>query len=96
MGKAELILKIAYWSAITLAAILKTRSARRFARCLFPAFLCAHIFIKRETSGYEADIDAFPKKVFLAQNVSLSEKKNNWRSRFVKIFPVSSDEVMGK
>ena len=24
------------------------------ARCLLPAFLCAHIFIKRETSGYEA------------------------------------------
>ena len=22
--------------------------------CLLPAFLCAHIFIKRETSGYEA------------------------------------------
>ena len=56
MNRAELILKIAYWSAITLAAILKTRSARRLARCLLPAFLCAHIFIKRETSGYEADI----------------------------------------
>ena len=27
-----------------------------FARCLLPAFLCAHIFIKRETSGYEAVI----------------------------------------
>ena len=54
MNRAELILKIAYWSAITLAAILKTRSARRLARCLLPAFLCAHIFIKRETSGYEA------------------------------------------
>ena len=25
------------------------------ARCLLPAFLCAHIFIKRETSGYEAE-----------------------------------------
>ena len=24
------------------------------ARCLLPAFLCADIFIKRETSGYEA------------------------------------------
>ena len=24
-------------------------------RCLLPAFLCAHIFIERETSGYEAD-----------------------------------------
>ena len=54
MNRAELILKIAYWSAITLAAILKTRSARRLARCLLPAFLCAHIFMKRETSGYEA------------------------------------------
>ena len=55
MNRTELILKIVYWSAITLAAILKARSARRLARCLLPAFLCAHIFIKRETSGYEAD-----------------------------------------
>ena len=54
MNSAELILKTAYLSAIALAAILKTRSARRLARCLLPAFLCAHIFIKRETSGYEA------------------------------------------
>ena len=54
MNSTELILKTAYLSAIALAAILKTRSARRLARCLLPAFLCAHIFIKRETSGYEA------------------------------------------
>ena len=26
------------------------------AGCLLPAFLCAHIFLKRETSGYEAEI----------------------------------------
>ena len=26
----------------------------RLARCLLPAFLCAHIFIKGERSGYEA------------------------------------------
>ena len=25
------------------------------ARCLLPAFLCAHIFIERETSGHDAD-----------------------------------------
>ena len=56
MNRAELILKIAYWSAITLAAILKTRSARRLACFLLPAFLCAHIFIKRETCGYEAAV----------------------------------------
>ena len=55
MNRAELILKIAYSSAITLAAILKTRSARRLARCLLPAFLCAHSFINKETSGYEAE-----------------------------------------
>ena len=48
------MLKIAYSSPITLAAMLKTRSARRLARCLLPAFLCAHISTKRETSGYEA------------------------------------------
>ena len=48
------MLKIAYSSAISLAAMLKTRSARRLTRCLLPAFLYVHIFIKRETSGYEA------------------------------------------
>ena len=47
MNRAELILKIAYSSAITLPAILKTRSARRLARCLLPAFLCAHIEERR-------------------------------------------------
>ena len=32
MNRAELILKIAYWPAITLAAIFKTRSARVVTR----------------------------------------------------------------
>ena len=41
MNSAELILKTANSSAIALAAILKTRSARPLARCLLPAFLCA-------------------------------------------------------
>ena len=27
-----------------------------YRRCLLPAFFCAHIFIKRETSGYEGDV----------------------------------------
>ena len=40
-------LKISNSSAIKLPAILKARSARRLARCLLPAFLCAHI--ERET-----------------------------------------------
>ena len=35
----------------------KRQAKRRLARCLLPAFLCAHIFIKRETSGYEADLE---------------------------------------
>ena len=61
MNSAELILKTAYLSAIALAAILKTRSATRLARCLLPAFLCAHIFIKRETSGYKAAATEGPK-----------------------------------
>ena len=51
--------KLAYSPTITLAAILKTRSARRLRRCLLPAFLCAHIFVKRETSGYEAGENIF-------------------------------------
>ena len=32
---------------------------RVHACCLLPAFLCTHIFIKRETSGYEAGIGPF-------------------------------------
>ena len=32
----------------------RRKAKRRLARCLLPAFLCAHIFIERETSGYEA------------------------------------------
>ena len=32
----------------------RRRAKCRLARCLLPAFLCAHIFIERETSGYEA------------------------------------------
>ena len=32
----------------------RRQAKRRLARCLLPAFLCAHIFIERETSGYEA------------------------------------------
>ena len=32
----------------------RRQAKRHLARCLLPAFLCAHIFIKRETSGYEA------------------------------------------
>ena len=32
----------------------RRQAKRRLARCLLPAFLCTHIFIKRETSWYEA------------------------------------------
>ena len=39
---------MAFSSAIILAAILKTRYARRLARYLLPAFLSAHILIERE------------------------------------------------
>ena len=34
------------------------------ARCFLPAFLCAHIVIKRETSGYEAGNDL---RIYLKQ-----------------------------
>ena len=33
---------------------VQTAGEARLARCLLPAFLCAHNFIKRETSGYKA------------------------------------------
>ena len=32
----------------------RRQAKRRLARCLLPAFLCAQIFIERETFGYEA------------------------------------------
>ena len=32
----------------------RQQEKRRLARCLLPAFLCAHILIERETCGYEA------------------------------------------
>ena len=32
----------------------RQQAKRRLARCLLPTFLCAHIFIERETCGYEA------------------------------------------
>ena len=35
---------------------VQTTGEARLARCLFPAFLCAHIFIERVTSGYEAGL----------------------------------------
>ena len=37
----------------------RRRAKRRLARCLLPAFLCAHILIERETSGYEAGPRSF-------------------------------------
>ena len=36
----------------------RRQAKRRLARCLLPAFLCAHIFVERETSGYEAELVA--------------------------------------
>ena len=40
------------------------------ARCLLPAFLCAHIFIKRETSGYEAE--PYPIWFCIGTNVNIA------------------------
>ena len=82
MNRTELILKIVYWSAITLAAILKARSARRLARCLLPAFLCAHIFIKRETSGYEADFHRCCKQVTMWCKSLTLEKYMSFRMKW--------------
>ena len=46
MNMAGLTLKIAYSSASTLAAILKTRSARTFSSSRLP--LCAHFHRERD------------------------------------------------
>jgi len=48
------------------------------ARCLLPAFLCAHIFIQREreTSGYEADVNGFAlSQLALKQRLEATRKK---------------------
>ena len=37
----------------------RRRAKRRLARCLLPAFLCEHILVERETSGYEAGPRSF-------------------------------------
>ena len=50
------------------------------ARCLLPTFLCAHIFIERETSGYEAA--SYPGQFALSE---LPEEA--WNR--VRIFPTS-------
>ena len=34
----------------------RRQAKRRLAYCLHPAFFCTHIFIERETSGYEAGV----------------------------------------
>ena len=51
----------------------RRQAKRRLARCLLPAFLCAHIFIDRETSGYEAAVAIscleFQEKIYLTSLV---------------------------
>jgi len=39
----------------TMGRVQAAGEARRLTRCLLPAFLCVHIFIERETSGYKAE-----------------------------------------
>ena len=51
-------------------------TARRLARCFLPAFLCAHIFIKRETSGYEADNRQF--REYLAPRFGSPNVRKRW------------------
>ena len=49
----------------------RRQAKRRLARCLLPAFLCAHI--ERETSGYEAVTTACPR----APRDEENRRKNN-------------------
>ena len=49
------------------------------ARCLLPAFLCAHIFIGRETSGYEAGVGRY-------ENFVLNRKASIFGSYVIKEF----------
>ena len=60
----------------------RRQAKRRLARCLLPAFLCAHIFIERETSGYEAGEE---QSVFLRIQVRASSQtkglERGWKRR---------------
>ena len=50
-------------------------------RCLLPPFLCAHIFIKRETSGYESG-----KKVPLSRfKSSFGKVRNGWKANNINV-----------
>ena len=60
----------------------KIWSARRLARRLLPAFLCAHIFIKRETSGYEADFHRCCKQVTMWCKSFTREKYMSFRMKW--------------
>ena len=59
----------------------RRQAKRRLARCLLPAFLCAHIFIERETSGYEAAWN--PCNLVLFNNIM-------YGFHFMKLFPLLS------
>ena len=54
----------------------RRQAKRRPARCLLPAFLCAHIFIERETSGYEAAEKYSPKSCVLNFDTQMSSSQS--------------------
>ena len=67
---------------------VQTAGEARLARCLLPAFLCAHTFIKRETSGYEA----VTKRRFKAQKryLFVAFKRSHERGKKVPFFQLEA------
>ena len=61
---------------------VQTAGEARLARCLLPAFLCAHIFIKRETSGYEAGSRSYFVNERLSVNIENQAPDQKIRSFF--------------
>ena len=55
---------------------VQTQAKPRLALWLLPAFLCAHIFISRETSGYEAAEKYSPKSCVVNFDTQMSSSQS--------------------
>ena len=62
--------------------------------CLLPAFLCAHIFTKRETSGYEADTMYYPRKYKYYHKVMIHDFFYQWKFEPVMFLPVLEESSL--
>ena len=60
---------------------VQTAGEARLARCLLPAFLCAHIFIGRETSGYEAGAPLYRLTFATTENQDSTKTKRSQKQK---------------